>query len=81
MKGQINLLPYETPTALEEAIATFVEHYNYRRYHEGLGNVTPYDVYSGKRERILWQRKEVSRRTLEARKRYNRTVRERSFAP
>lgn len=81
VKGQINLLPYETPTALEEAIATFVEHYNYRRYHEGLGNVTPYDVYSGKRERILRQRKEVSRRTLEARKRYNRTVRERSFGP
>ena len=44
MKEQISLLPYETPTALEQAIASFVEHYNHRRYHEGLGNVTPYGV-------------------------------------
>jgi len=29
------------PSELREAIRAFIEYYNYRRYHEGLGNVTP----------------------------------------
>ncbi len=36
---------YETPTALELSVATFVDYYNNRRYHEGIGNVTSADVY------------------------------------
>ncbi|MFC1965311.1 integrase core domain-containing protein [Chloroflexota bacterium] len=32
--------------ANQEAIRAFIEHYNYQRYHEGLGDVTPYDVYT-----------------------------------
>ncbi len=36
------------PRELKEAIRAFIEYFNYRRYHEGLGNVTPYDVYTGK---------------------------------
>jgi transposase InsO family protein len=81
VKGQIKLLAYETPSALREAIRSFVEYYNYRRYHEALGNVTPYDVYTGRRADILQQRKEVRRRTLEVRKRYNQATRERRLAP
>ena len=77
VKGQIKLLPYETPSALREAIRSFVEYYNYRRYHEALGNVTPYDVYTGRRADILQRRKELRRRTLEVRKRYNQSRRER----
>jgi putative transposase len=46
LKGEINQIPYEIPTELKESIRAFIEYYNYRRYHEGLGNVTPYDVYS-----------------------------------
>ncbi len=37
---EINLLPYETPTALEKAIRGFVQYYNYQRYHKALGDVT-----------------------------------------
>lgn len=48
IKGNINLVPYEMPSELEEAIRAFIEYYNYRRYHEGLGDVTPYDVYTGR---------------------------------
>jgi len=48
-----------------------VEYYNYERYHEGLGNVTPWDVYTGKRQAILKHREEVKTRTLETRRGYN----------
>jgi transposase InsO family protein len=76
MKGGINLLPYEMPGDLEEAIKAFVEYYNYRRYHEGIGNVTPYDAYTGKHEEIQHRRKEAKSRTLQGRRSYNSTVRE-----
>jgi putative transposase len=77
LKGEINLKPYDMPSELKEAIAAFVEYYNYHRYHEGLGNVTPYDVYTGKHLEIIARRKEAKSKTLEARRDYNRTARER----
>jgi hypothetical protein len=46
----VNQLPYELPSQLEQAIADFVDYYNYRRYHKALGNVTPADVLYGRRE-------------------------------
>ena len=59
-----------------EAISGFVDHYNNRRYHKALGNVTPDDVLHGRREEILITRKEVKAQTLASRKRYNRLLRE-----
>jgi transposase len=76
IKGEINRVPYDMPSELKEAIRTFIEYYNYRRYHEGLGNVTPYDVYTGKQHEITQRRKEVKSKTLEVRRDYNRTARE-----
>jgi transposase InsO family protein/transposase-like protein len=76
IKGEINQVPYDMPSELKEAIRAFIEYYNYRRYHEGLGNVTPYDVYTGKQYEIIQRRKEVKSRTLEVRRDYNRTARE-----
>ena len=76
IKGEINQVPYDMPSKLKEAIRTFIEYYNYRRYHEGLGNITPYDVYTGKQYEIIQRRKEVKSRTLEVRRDYNRTTRE-----
>jgi len=75
LKGEINQVPYDMPSELKEAIKAFIEYYNYRRYHEGLGNVTPYDVYTGRHFEIMLRRKEVKSRTLEARRDYNRTAR------
>jgi transposase InsO family protein len=80
LREQINQLPYDLPTELKSAIGSFIEYYNYRRYHEGLGNVTPYDVYTGRHLEILKRRKEVKSKTLEARKSYNRTARKASNA-
>ena len=76
LKGQVKLVVYETPAVLERALADFVQYYNYLRYHEGIGNVTPADVYYGRRDEILAKRKEVTDRTLQQRRDYNRASRE-----
>jgi putative transposase len=65
LRGEINQLPYDMPSELREAIRAFVEYYNYRRYHEGLGNVKPWDVYTGRHLEIIKRRKEVKGKTLE----------------
>ncbi len=77
LKEQVKLVVHETPSVLEKAVDAFVHYYNHRRYHEGIGNVTPADVYHGRREEILERRKEVSRRTLQQRRDYHRASRER----
>ena len=69
-------MPYDMPAELKEAIKAFIEYYNYRRYHEGLGDVTPYDVYTGRHLAIIQRRKEGKNRTLQARRHYNMTVME-----
>ena len=76
IKQEVNQVPYEAPSDLEEAISGFVDYYNNRRYHKALGNVTPDDVLHGRLEEILITRKEVKAQTLARRKRYNRLLRE-----
>jgi len=76
LKREVNQLPYELPSQLEQAIADFVDYYNYRRYHKALGNVTPVDVLYGRREEILKRRKEVQIQTINRRRDYNRDLRE-----
>jgi transposase InsO family protein len=81
LKGEISQLPYDMPGELRKALAAFIHYYDYQRYHEGLGNVTPYDVYTGKHLEIIRKRKEVKSKTLEARRGYNRTARETGKKP
>jgi putative transposase len=71
LKARLNLLVFTSPEALREAMAEFIEFYKYRRYHEGIGNVTPADVYYGRREEILKRRKEQKQATLKRRFQYN----------
>jgi hypothetical protein len=52
-------------------MAEFIEFYNHRRYHEGVGNVTPADVYHGRRKEILKRRKEQQQETLDRPFQYN----------
>ena len=68
LKNRILLENDYLPGALEEAVATFVEHYNHHRYHESLGNLTPVDVYRGMAETILERRKEIKAKTIETRR-------------
>jgi transposase InsO family protein len=68
MKNVIKLEHYYFPWELENAIAEWVQHYNHDRYHESLDNVTPVDVYEGRRNDILDQRAIIKSRTLMQRK-------------
>ena len=68
LKSRILLENYYLPGDLERAVADFVDHYNHRRYHESLDNLTPADVYFGRGQRILDMRKEIKRRTIEQRR-------------
>ena len=53
---------------LQEHLQRFVNYYNHERYHESPDNVTPADVYYGRRNDILDQRAIIKSRTLIQRK-------------
>ena len=76
LKREVNRVVYDAPSELKQAIADFVAYYNFRRYHEALDNVTPADVYFGRKEDILAERQETKRITIRSRKVYNRMLRE-----
>lgn len=68
MKNVVKLENYYSPQELVNRLEDFVEYYNHRRYHESLDNLTPADVYFGRKEQRLEQREKVKIRTLKKRK-------------
>jgi transposase InsO family protein len=73
MKDDVELVVRMSPGELRAAIARFVAYYNRERYHEALHNVTPDDVWFGRREALLARRKALQIRALVARReRYRR---------
>ena len=73
LKNRILLENHYLPGALEEAVNTFVDHYNYRRVHESLGNVTPADAYFGRAQGILEERRRIKEETIRQRRLLNQT--------
>lgn len=72
LKEDVTLVIYTGPEQLREAIARFVAYYNSQRYHKALKNVTPDDVWFGRRDQILARRKALQIRTLVARREHYR---------
>jgi transposase InsO family protein len=72
MKNVVKLQHYYSPGGLERAIGSFNEHYNHRRVHESLDNLTPADVYAGRGREILSARDRVKAQTMKRRRRLNK---------
>jgi transposase InsO family protein len=68
VKNRILLENDYLPGALEADIEAFVEHYNHRRYHESLNNLTPADVYFGRAQTVLLKRERIKRKTIQHRR-------------
>jgi len=71
LKEKVKLYIYDCPNELKKEIGIFISEYNKNRYHESLGNVSPDDVFYGRRDEIIKERKEKQRITLMRRKSYN----------
>ena len=68
LKNRVLLENHFLPGELEAAVAAFVDHYNHRRYHESLGNLTPADVYFGRGQAILEARNKIKKLTIRNRR-------------
>ena len=68
LKNRILLENYFLPGDLERQIAAFVDHYNQRRYHESISNLTPADVYFGRGDIIMLERERIKRETIRQRR-------------
>lgn len=74
LKNRILLENYFLPGDLERQIEAFVDHYNHRRYHESIDNLTPADVYFGRGPAILAERARIKRQTIEHRRLQHRKL-------
>ena len=68
LKNRILLENYFLPGDLKCQIGIFVDHYNNRRYHESLNNVTPADAYFGRDTAIIERREKIKHQTMQNRR-------------
>ena len=68
LKNRVLLENYYLLGDIEAGVGAFVEHYNHRRYHESLGNLTPADVYFGQHHAIIERRRKIKELTIQKRR-------------
>jgi len=71
---------YETYYEAKDDIADFIQYYAEKRLHQGIGFVTPKDMYTGKAEKIIVRRNRKHQQAIEERKRRNRKHKQRQAA-
>ena len=72
LKTNVYVHNYDKLDELKKNVGRFISHYNKNRYHESLGNVTPDDVFYGRRESIVKKRNEKKIFTVNYRKEMNK---------
>ena len=77
IKETLCLVVYCSPDELKKAVDSAIRCYN-ATPHEALKNVSPNDVYAGRKEGILQKRSEKKQLTLERRKKYNLGTKEKT---
>ena len=70
LKEKVNLWVYRTPEDLQAAITKMIEAYN-DTPHEALKNVSPNDVYAGRKDEVLERRARIKLETMARRYAYN----------
>ena len=68
LKNCVLLEHYYLPGDLEQSVGEFVAYYNHQRYHESLSNLTPADVYFGRGQAILEERRRIKEKTIQSRR-------------
>jgi transposase InsO family protein len=68
LKDRILLENYYLPGDLERQLQDFITHYNTRRYHESLNNLTPECVFTGQGVSVLKKRNDIKLKTIALRK-------------
>ena len=68
LKDRILLDNYYLPGDLERQLQDFITHYNTRRYHESLNNLTPECVFTGQGVAVLKKRNRIKEETMNLRK-------------
>jgi len=71
-QGEIYHREYENHYQARDGISEFIDYYNHRRPHQGIGFITPYEKLTGQEERILKERKARAVVVREMRKIMNR---------
>ena len=75
IKSRVCLIVYCNPDALKQGVDAAIHNYA-RTPHTALKNVSPRDVYAGRKEEILKKRAEKKILTMERRRLYNKALRE-----
>ena len=68
LKNRILLENHVFEGELEAAIATFIDQYNNRRYHESIGTQMPADACFGRSQTILTERWRIKQKTIQNRR-------------
>lgn len=71
LKNVVKLDNYYSPDELRRRLGEWVDYYNNQRYHEALDNLKPVDVYEGRTEKILKERKRIKEKTIQKRRKVN----------
>jgi transposase InsO family protein len=71
LKNPVLLENYYLPGDLKSRVGKFVNYYNTERYHEGLDNLTPKDVYTVCGQTFLDRRIIIKHKTFTQRRRLN----------